>query len=444
MSKQHLNIAIDGPAGAGKSTIARALADKLGARYLDTGAMYRAVALLAERAGVDPGDGEAMERILPNADIAVRYDDAGVQHVYLSGEDVTGQLRTNSISMGASMVGLHMAVRRKLTELQRRVAEENDVVMDGRDITTNVLPDTPYKFYLTASVEERARRRYQQLLRRGGTDKTLEVFTTRADTLFGASFCAISAGHPIARELAKNNPDWGYEHIAGTMRYLGYNVSATTIRHILEANGIVPDPERRLRGDWSQFIETQQYVTAATDFAQVERLTPFGLVRESLLFFMDIGSREVRLGGITNNPDSNWTTQIARNMCDMWDGFMLGKKYLIHDRDPLFNKRFDSVFESISIEIKKLPPFTPQMNARMENFIRAIKTECLDKIIFTSERQLRLAVMEYLEYWNHYRPHAGLGGKMVKPYPQDMNAPVREVSFLGGLLHGYRREPMAA
>ena len=174
MSKQHLNIAIGGPAGAGKSTIARALADKLGARYLDTGAMYRAVALLAERAGVDPGDGEAMERILPDADIAVRYDDAGVQHVYLSGEDVTGQLRTNSISMGASMVGLHMAVRRKLTELQRRVAEENDVVMDGRDITTNVLPDTPYKFYLTASVEERARRRYQQLLRRGGTDKTLE------------------------------------------------------------------------------------------------------------------------------------------------------------------------------------------------------------------------------------------------------------------------------
>ena len=117
---------------------------------------------------------------------------------------------------------------------------------------------------------------------------------------------------------------------------------------------------------------------------------------------------------------------------------------LIHDRDPLFNKRFDSVFESIGVQIKRLPPSTPQMNARMENFIRAIKTECLNKIIFTSERQLRLAVKEYLEYWNHDRPHAGLGGKMVKPYPQDMNAPVREVSFLGGLLHGYRREPMAA
>ena len=80
-----------------------------------------------------------------------------------------------------------------------------------------------------------------------------------------------------------------------------------------------------------------------------------------MLFFMDIGSREVRCGGIAHNPDSNWTTQIARNMCDMWDGFLLGKRYLIHDRDPVFNKRFDMIFESIGIEIKKLPPFTPSI-----------------------------------------------------------------------------------
>ena len=256
---------------------------------------------------------------------------------------------------------------------------------------------------------------------------------------------------PISQEivdevlkLAQNNPDWGYDRIAGTMKYLGYDICASTVKHILSDYGIVPDPERRLRGDWDQFIETQQYSTASTDFAQVERLTPFGLVRESLLFFMDIGSREVRFGGMVHAPDSNWTTQIARNMCDMWDGFLLGKKYLIHDRDSLFNKRFDSVFESIGIEIKKLPPFTPQMNARMENFIRAIKTECLDKMIFTTQAQLRLAVKEYLEYWNHYRPMQGLDGKMVNPYPQDMNAPIKEISFLGGLLHGYRREPMVA
>ena len=244
--------------------------------------------------------------------------------------------------------------------------------------------------------------------------------------------------------LAQHNPDWGYKRIAGTMRYLGYDVSASTVKNILDAHGIIPDPEYKLRGNWKRFIDSQQYVTASVDFAQVERLTPFGLVRESLLFFMDIGTREVRLGGIVNNPDGRWTTQIARNMCDMVDGFMLGKKYLIHDRDPLFHRRFDMIFESIGVKVKKMPPFTPQMNTRMENFIRAIKTECLDKLIFTSQAQLQLAVMEYLEYWNHYRPHAGLGGNMVKPYPQDMEAPIREVSFLGGMLHGYRREKIAA
>ena len=131
--------------------------------------------------------------------------------------------------------------------------------------------------------------------------------------------------------LAERNPDWEYKRIAGIMKYLGYDISASTVRNILDEHGIVPDPERRLRGDWDQFIEMQQYVTAATDFAQVEMLTPGGLVRESLLFFMDIGTREVRLGGIVHDPDGNWTTQIARNMCDIWDGFMLGKRYLIHE-----------------------------------------------------------------------------------------------------------------
>ena len=244
--------------------------------------------------------------------------------------------------------------------------------------------------------------------------------------------------------LAEHNPTWGYDRIAGVMKYLGYDVCTSTIRNILDAHGIIPDPERRRHGDWLQFIDTQQYVTAATDFAHAELATEYGLERRHLLFFMDIGSREVRCGGIAHNPDSNWTAQIARNMCDMWDGFLLGKRYLIHDRDPVFNKRFDMIFQSIGIEIKKLPPFTPMMNSRMENFIRAIKTECLDKIIFSNELQLRFAVKEYLEYWNHYRPHAGLDGRMVLPYSQDADGEIQEISFLGGLLHGYRRIKQAA
>ena len=139
------------------------------------------------------------------------------------------------------------------------------------------------------------------------------------------------------QRLAERNPVWGYERIAGLMRYLGYDVSVSTIRNILEEHGMIPDPERRKRGDWRQFIETQQSVTAATDFAHVELATESGLERRHFLFFMDIGTREVRCGGIAHTPDSNWTVQIARNVCDMRDGFLLGKKYLIHDREPVFS-----------------------------------------------------------------------------------------------------------
>lgn len=170
--QQRLNIAIDGPAGAGKSTVARRVAERLHIRYLDTGAMYRAMALYAMRCGVPVGDEAAVERVLRDADIRVRYTEDG-QRVLLSGEDVTDGLRTPELSMAASDVSAHRAVRVKLTELQREVARENDVVMDGRDIGTNVLPDTPYKFYLTASVEERAGRRLLELAARGAAAGTL-------------------------------------------------------------------------------------------------------------------------------------------------------------------------------------------------------------------------------------------------------------------------------
>lgn len=276
-------------------------------------------------------------------------------------------------------------------------------------------------------------------------------------TLVGRKYNSVAAGQkkrgrqPISPEiidkvleLARKNPDWGYDRIASVMQYLNYRVSDSTVRKILNDYGIVPDPEKRTRGDWLQFWNTQEAVTAAIDFAQTEIVYPFGLVRYSSFFCMDCCTREVRCGGIAHNPDSQWTTQIARNWCDAWDGFLLGKKYLIRDNDVTFTIPFDNVFKSIGITVKRTPPYTPNMNSRMENFIRALKLECLDKIIFRSPEQLRFAIKEFLEYWNHYRPHAGLGGKMVKPYPQDMNAPVREVSFLGGLLHGYRREPMAA
>ena len=170
---EHLNIAIDGPSGAGKSTLAKAVAKKLNIRYLDTGSMYRAMALFAMRRGVSVTDEAGLKTILPDADISVHYDERG-QRVLLCGEDVTDQLRTQELSMGASTVSAHPCVRQKLAELQREVGRNYDVVMDGRDITTNVLPHTKHKFYVSASAEVRAERRYKELLVRGDTTQTYE------------------------------------------------------------------------------------------------------------------------------------------------------------------------------------------------------------------------------------------------------------------------------
>ena len=160
------SIGIDGPAGAGKSTIAKRIAAALGIPYLDTGAMYRAVAVAAKRRGVSFTDEDAVARLVGVIDLKVLYED-GVQHMLVDGDDVTGELRTEEISQGASLVSRVPAVRDRLSDLQREVAHRERVVMDGRDICTNVIPDTPYKFFVTASAEERANRRVKQLIEQG-------------------------------------------------------------------------------------------------------------------------------------------------------------------------------------------------------------------------------------------------------------------------------------
>ena len=174
MKEQRINIAIDGPAGAGKSTVARMVAEELSILHLDTGAMYRAMALNALRLGISPGDASGVLPLLPKTEITVENID-GVQHTYLDGEDVSMLIRTPEVSKGASDIGVIPEVRIKLAESQREFAKEHDVIMDGREIGSFVLPDAPYKFYVTASADERARRRLLELQEKGlGMDKTLE------------------------------------------------------------------------------------------------------------------------------------------------------------------------------------------------------------------------------------------------------------------------------
>lgn len=161
-----INVAIDGPAGAGKSTIAKAAAKKLGFIYVDTGALYRAIALNAVRSGALDDENKLVE-MLKNTDVSLDFDENGAQCVILNGEDVSSLIRTPEISMGASRVSSVPAVRAFLLDLQRNIAKNNNVIMDGRDIGSVVLPDADVKIFLFASPECRAERRYKELVEKG-------------------------------------------------------------------------------------------------------------------------------------------------------------------------------------------------------------------------------------------------------------------------------------
>ena len=161
------SIAIDGPAGAGKSTIAKRLSKELGYHYVDTGAIYRTVAYFLDLWGVSPKDIDNVNRYIDELTIGIEYDEDGLQHMIMNGMDVTGEIRTQDISQKASLVSAHACVREMLLDMQRDVAKQHNVIMDGRDIGTVVLPKADVKIFLTADPEVRAKRRYDELIAKG-------------------------------------------------------------------------------------------------------------------------------------------------------------------------------------------------------------------------------------------------------------------------------------
>ena len=175
-----MNIALDGPSGAGKSTLAKELAKKLGYIYTDTGAMYRTIGLAVKRRGIEPTDTDAVTALLPEIKISLKFEN-GEQRIYLGDENVGGLIRTNEISSYASKVSAIPAVRAHLLDVQRNIAKENNVIMDGRDIGTVILPHAQVKFFVTVSDAERARRRYNELIAKGENVTLEEVATAMAE-----------------------------------------------------------------------------------------------------------------------------------------------------------------------------------------------------------------------------------------------------------------------
>lgn len=182
--------------------------------------------------------------------------------------------------------------------------------------------------------------------------------------------------------LAGENRDWGYRRIQGALSNLSHEIARSTIAAILERHGIAPAPERNRRTTWKEFLERHWDLIVATDFFTVEVWTRRGLQRFLVLFFIDMATRKVEIAGIAPVVNGLWMSQVARNLTDADEGMFGGKRYLIHDRDPLFTAEFLRTLESVGVKSVKLPPRSPNLNPHAERFVRSIKESCLDRMIF--------------------------------------------------------------
>ncbi|MBE6530557.1 MAG: (d)CMP kinase [Ruminococcaceae bacterium] len=205
-----IKIAIDGPGGAGKSTVAKAVAARLGIVYVDTGALYRTVGYYVKQAGVDPRDAEGVSALLPDIKIEVKYED-GTQKVYLNGKDLGDAIRTPEMSMYASAVSAIGSVRAFLLDTQRDIAKKNSVIMDGRDIGTVILPDAEVKIFMTASPECRAKRRYKELIAKGVDAKYEDVLAEMNERDKNDSTREIAPTMAAADAIFMDNSDMDFD-----------------------------------------------------------------------------------------------------------------------------------------------------------------------------------------------------------------------------------------
>ena len=241
--------------------------------------------------------------------------------------------------------------------------------------------------------------------------------------------------------MALENPGWGYERIQGALQAVGHRVCDSTVGNILKENGVEPAPERRKRTSWNTFLHTHFESIAATDFFTVEIWTPRGLIRHWVLFVTDLPTRRIAIAGISSAPCGTWTEHVFRSLIDEFDGFLLGKRYLIHDRDPLFTTALENLLRVAGIKPIRLPPRSPNLNAFAERFVRSIKEECLNRMIILGERRLRYVIDEYVEHYHLERPHQGIGNVLIQPseLSQCVDDPLSRRDRLGGLLRSYHR-----
>jgi putative transposase len=242
---------------------------------------------------------------------------------------------------------------------------------------------------------------------------------------------------------ADEKPMWGYRRIQGALANLGHRLDAITVRNILRRYHLGPAPQRRKAGmRWAECLKLHWEVLAATDFFTVEVATWHGLVTYDVLVVMELATRRVHMAGITPHPTAALIQPCARQLTDPFDGFLSGKRYLLHDRDTTCTWAFDRLLKESGVEPVILPPWSPNLNAHGERFARSIKEEALDQMFMLGERSLFHVIQQYLMHDHTERNHQGLSNQRIAPEPERSRqggAVVRR-DRLGGLMSYYYRD----
>jgi putative transposase len=304
---------------------------------------------------------------------------------------------------------------------------------------------------LAALAHPLGRRRLKEIASIATPDTLLRWYHRLIAQKFDGSRHRRQLGRPrVAEEIeqlvvrmAEENPAWGYRRIQGALANVGLYIDTITVRNILRRHHLEPAPQRRKAGmSWDQFLKLHWEVLAATDFFTVEVATWRGLVTYYVLFVMELSTRRVHIAGITSHPTDLFMTQCARQLTDPVDGFLLGKRYLLHDRDEKFVHGFDRMLRASGVEPVVLPPRSPNLNAHCERFVRSIRQEALHQMIVIGETSLRSVIQPYVTHYHHERNHQGLANRLIASEPGVgcQSGLVVRRERLGGLLTYYYRE----
>jgi putative transposase len=246
----------------------------------------------------------------------------------------------------------------------------------------------------------------------------------------------------LVLRMALENVSWGYDRIQGALANLGHIIAPNTVKNILKRHGIESAPEREKGTSWKTFLKAHWDVMVATDFFTVEVWTSRGLMTYYVLFIIHLSTRSVHIAGVTSAPNGAFMKQVARNLTDVHDGFLLNKAFLIMDRDTKYTEDFRDSLDRAGVKPVRCPARAPNCNAFAERFVRSIKDECLDRMILFGEASLRRALKEYGVHYQTERNHQGVGNQLLQPTATVSSAdePIQCRERLGGMLNFYYRE----